>query len=50
MILFHIFKDIKDNYFEINEGNNINSFNKNKKNIDKNMADGIEIHNKKIGK
>ena len=47
MILVHLFEDINNNYFEINERNDIKYYDINKKNIDKNLADGIESNNKK---
>ena len=47
MILVHLFKNINDNYFEINENNNINYYDMNKNHLAKYMVDGIENDNKK---
>jgi len=46
-ILVHLFKDINDNYFMINEGNKINYYNMNKMNVSENRVDEIEKCNKK---
>ena len=47
MILVHLFKNINDNYFEINENDNINYYDMNKNHLAKYMVDGIENDNKK---
>ena len=49
-ILVHLFNNIDDNYFQMNEKGSINYYNMKKMKIDKHVVDEIEKKNKKVWK